>query len=259
MRLLIRHFFERFLDKESLSPQGEPEANLTQTLGFLAVPGAFIVILFQPLTFHGWDLAMIRCFFISFSMIVMGFLVVFEWDALFPDRRDYQILTPLPVGLWTLFLAKALAFALFLGVFLLDVNFFSALMWPGIDNGKDVFGAMGAHLAIVMLSGLFAALSMAAIQGVLITVLPAAAFRRVSVWMQTLLMGVLVMLLFLSPRLAFSLAGLVKGAARGCMRSPDIGSPACTNISVRRYKAPPCCTWAMWHYGPWPPPPDSSC
>ena len=67
MRLLIRHFFERFLDKESLSPQGEPEANLTQTLGFLAVPGAFIIILFQPLTFRGWDLAMIRCFFISFS------------------------------------------------------------------------------------------------------------------------------------------------------------------------------------------------
>jgi hypothetical protein len=210
MRLLIRHFFERFLDKESLSPQGEPEANLTQTLGFLAVPGAFIVILFQPLTFRGWDLAMIRCFFVSFSMIVMGFLVVFEWDALFPDRRDYQILTPLPLGLWTLFLAKAMAFALFLGVFLLDVNFFSALMWPGIDSGKDVFGAMGSHLAIVMLSGLFAALSMAAVQGVLITLLPAAAFRRVSVWMQTVLMGALVMLLFLSPRLAFSLGGLVK-------------------------------------------------
>jgi len=52
MRILIRHFFQPFLDKESFSPQGEPEANLTQALGFLAAPGAFIVLLFQPLGFR---------------------------------------------------------------------------------------------------------------------------------------------------------------------------------------------------------------
>jgi hypothetical protein len=210
MRILIRHFFQRFLDKESLSPQGEPEANLTQALGFLAAPGAFIVLLFQPLDFRGWDLVMIRCFFVSFSMIIIGFIVVFEWDALFPDRRDYQILTPLPVGLWTLFLAKALAFGLFLGLFLVDVNFFSVLMWPGIDGGRNLVGTIGAHLVTVILSGLFAGLMMAALQGVLVAVLPAAAFRRVSVWMQTMLMGILVMLLFLSPRLSFFLSDLAR-------------------------------------------------
>src|SRR5882672_8551624 len=182
MRILIRHFFERFFDKESLSPQGEPEANFTQALGFLAAPGAFIVLLFQPLSVRAWDLVMIRCFFVSFSMTIMGFIVVFEWDALFPDRRDYQILTPLPIGLWTLFLAKAMALGLFVGVFLLDVNFFSAPMWPGIDGGKDLLGAMAAHLAMVMLSGLFAALAMATVQGVLVALLPAEVFRRVSVW-----------------------------------------------------------------------------
>lgn len=210
MRDLIRHFFETFFDKESLSPQGEPEANLTQTLGFLAVPGAFIVLLLQPLSFRDWDLVMIRCFFVSFSMVIMGFIVVFEWDALFPDRRDYQILTPLPVNLLTLFLAKAMAFGLFLGLFLVDVNFFSTLLWAGVDNGKGLLGIMGAHLATVMASGLFAALSMAAVQGVLINVLPATAFRRVSIWMQTTLMGLLVMLLFLAPGLAVLLRGLVK-------------------------------------------------
>jgi len=210
MRILIRHFFERFLDTESLSPQGEPEANFTQALGFLAAPGAFIALLFQLLRFRGWELVMVRCFFISFSMIVIGFLVVFEWDALFPDRRDYQILTPLPVGLGQLFLAKALAFGLFLGVFLLDVNFFSSLLWPGIEGGSSLVGAIGAHLIMVMLSGLFAALSMAAVQGVLITVLPAAAFRWVSVWLQTLIMGALVMFLFLSFWVASLFPSLVK-------------------------------------------------
>lgn len=210
MRDLIRHFFDRFFDKESLSPQGEPEANLTQTMGFLAVPGAFIVLLLQPLSFHDWELVGIRCVFVSFSMAIMGFIVVFEWDALFPDRRDYQILTPLPINLLTLFLTKAIAFGLFLGLFLVDVNFFSTLLWGGIDNGKGMFAIMGAHLATVMASGFFAALSMAAVQGVLVTVLPATAFRRVSVWMQTGLMGILVMLLFLGPMLAVMLRGLVE-------------------------------------------------
>ena len=209
MRILIRHFFGRFFDKEPLSPQGEPEANFTQTLGFLAAPGAFIVLLFQPLRARAWDLVMIRCWFVSFSMIVMGFIVVFEWDALFSDRRDYQILTPLPIGLWTLFLAKAMALGLFLGVFLLDVNFFSALMWPGIDGGNGLLGAMAAHLTTVMLGGVFASLAMATVQGVLVAVLPATAFRRVSVWTQTILMGVPVMLLFVSPMLASNLEELV--------------------------------------------------
>jgi hypothetical protein len=39
---LIRHFFARFFDREALSPQGEPEANVTQLLGSLAAPGAVL-------------------------------------------------------------------------------------------------------------------------------------------------------------------------------------------------------------------------
>ncbi|HWC98464.1 MAG TPA: hypothetical protein VG456_17010, partial [Candidatus Sulfopaludibacter sp.] len=209
-RALVRHFFGRFFDTESLSPQGEPEANIIQTLGFLAAPGGFIVLLFQLLTFRGWSLVLIRCFFVSFSMIIMGFIVVFEWDALFPDRRDYQVLTPLPVSLSTLFLTKALALGMFLGMFLVDVNFFSILLWGGIDGGKDLFGIMAAHVVTVVLSGLFAALAMAAVQGVLVTVLPSEVFRKVSMALQTLLMGGLVMLLFLSPMMAEKFQGLMQ-------------------------------------------------
>lgn len=210
MRDLIRHFFARFFEKEALSPQGDPSANIVQTLGFLAVPGAFVAILLQPLSFRQWDLVGIRCLFISFSMIVMSFLVVFEWEALFPDRRDYQILTPLPISLFRLFLTKGMAFALFLGLFLLDINFFSTFLWAGVDNGKGVLSIMAAHLTIMVLSGLFAALSMAAVQGVLIVALPATAFRRVSVWAQTALMGILVLLLFVSPLLSMALPGLLR-------------------------------------------------
>jgi hypothetical protein len=195
---LVRHFFGRFFDKESLSPQGEPEAGVIQTLGILAAPEAFFVLLFRPLTFTGWNLVAVRYMFVAFSMIVMGFVTVFEWDALFPDRRDYQVLTPQPVGLWKLFLAKA-ALALFLGIFLVDVNFFGVLIWPGIDGGPGLVSLLGSHLLAVASSGLFSALALATLQGVLVTCLRGAWYRRILVFLQTLLMAVLVMLLFLSP------------------------------------------------------------
>ena len=200
---LVRHFFGRFFDTESLSPQGEPEAGVIQTLGVLAVPGAFFVLVFRPLTLTGWSLVAVRYMFVSFSMTVMGFLMVFEWDALFPDRRDYQVLTPQPVHLSTLFLAKAAALAIFLGIFLLDVNFFSVLMWPGVDGGADFLGILWEHVTAVMASGLFAALAAAALHGILITCLRGWLYRRVSVIVQTLLMALLVMNLFLTPMLAF--------------------------------------------------------
>jgi hypothetical protein len=196
---LVRHFFSRFFDTESLSPQGEPEAGVIQTLGILAAPGAFFVLLFRPLTLTGWDLVSVRYMFVSFSMTVMGFLMVYEWDALFPDRRDYQVLIPQPLRLSTLFLAKAAALAIFLSMFLVDVNFFSVLMWPGVDGGTNFFGILWAHVAAVLVSGLFAALAAAALHGVLITVLRGWLYRRVSVAVQTLLMALLVMNLFLTP------------------------------------------------------------
>jgi hypothetical protein len=200
---LVRHFFSRFFDTESLSPQGEPEAGVIQTLGILAAPGAFFVLVFRPLTLTGWSLVAVRYMFVSFSMTVMGLLMVFEWDALFPDRRDYQVLIPQPVRLSVLFLAKVAALGIFLGIFLLDVNFLSVLLWPGVDGGGDYWGILWAHVTAVIVSGLFAALAAAALHGVLITVLRGSLYRRVSIAVQTLLMALLVMNLFITPMLAF--------------------------------------------------------
>ena len=207
--LLARHFFDRFLDREALSPGGEPETNIVQLLGFLAVPSAFFIILCQPMVMVRWQLVAVRNFFVSFSMIVMGFVMVFEWDTLFPDRRDYQILTPLPLPLRTIFVAKVAALAFFLGIFLLDMNFFGVLMWPSLDGRGNLAWIMGAHLVVVAAAGLWAALAAAAVQGVLITVLSGTLYRRVSVVIQTVLMAVLVMLLFVAPWIGPVIRGLV--------------------------------------------------
>lgn len=209
-RELVRHFFGRFFDTESLSPQGDPQAGVVQTLGILAVPSAFFVLLFRPLTLWGWALCSVRYMFVLYSMIVMGFVVVFEWDALFLDARDYQILKPMPIRRISLLAAKAAALAIFLAIFLADINFFGVFFWPGVDGGRNTFAILAAHLAAVLAGGLFSALAIASVHGVIATVFRGQMYRRVSVAIQTVLMATLVMLLFLTPMLAFRTEALVK-------------------------------------------------
>ncbi|HEY1339659.1 MAG TPA: hypothetical protein VGF59_19235 [Bryobacteraceae bacterium] len=209
-RDLVWHFFGRFFDKESLSPEGDPEAGVIQTLGILAAPSGFVAILVMPLAFRSWDLVGFRYVFVGLSMIVMGFVMVIEWDALFPDRRDYQVLMPLPLRLSTLFLAKAAALGIFLAVFLFAVNFFGVLFWPGVDGGTGYLSIIGAHLTAVVAGGLFSALAIAALQGVLVTLFHGGVYRRISVAVQTALMAVLVMLLFLTPMMGLAIGGLAK-------------------------------------------------
>src|SRR5262245_12460003 len=117
-RHLTRHSFDRFFDKDSISPGSEPTANVIQTLSMLAVPGLMLVfwMRFSPY------------FFISYSMTVMGFVMVFKWDSLFPDRRDYLILGSLPVRYRDLFLSKSKALLLFLSMFAVSANFFPTLL-----------------------------------------------------------------------------------------------------------------------------------
>jgi hypothetical protein len=207
--VLVRHFFNALFDNEALSSQADASANLGGLLGLLAVPGAFLIFLLLPLTLNGWGLVTFRYFFTSLSMLVMAFLVVFKWDSLFPDRRDYLILTPLPLSAFTLFTARMSALAMVLALFLADVSFFGVLLWPAIDNTDgSALRVMAAHTIAVTAAGLFGALAAAALQGVMIALLPSRLFRRVSAWVQTVFMAVLVMLLVLTPLLGHRLKPL---------------------------------------------------
>src|SRR3974377_408658 len=222
--ILVRHFFGRFFDTESLSPQADAAANLGPLLAMLAVPSAFLAILLQSVTLVRWDLIYFRYFFLSFSMIAMAFIVVFKWDTLFPDLRDYQILTPLPLRSSTLFLAKMTALALFLGLFLADFNFFGVLLWPGRDRGRGTFSSFAAHAGAMLAGGLFAALAAATIQGVLMTFLSGRVFRRVSASIQTVLMTLLIMALFVTPLLAMQVYQLVRAKSAILYWFPPSGS-----------------------------------
>jgi hypothetical protein len=220
--LLVRHFFGRFFDNEIVSQSGDMRTNVVQAIGLVATPGIFVPFYMIPQRArfshpfaYNWVLLGDYYFFVMFSMVVMGFVMVFEWDALFPDRKDYLILTPLPLGGGSIFAGKTLALVLFLGMFALDANLFCTLLAPLVTGGEGtpapvIWRLIAVHAASVVGAGVFVALSLASVQGVLINLLTGRGFRRVSPWVQMALMGGLIVFLFLTPLACLSIRPLVE-------------------------------------------------
>ena len=77
-----------------------------------------------------WLRAGDRYVFVCYAMVVMGFVMTFKWDSLFPDRRDYLILTPLPITLKEFFVAKVISLGGFLLLFVIAINVFSCVLVP---------------------------------------------------------------------------------------------------------------------------------
>src|SRR6516164_1481597 len=200
LRTLIDHFFDRFFDKDSLSPEADERANVIQMIAILALPGAILslfMIVDHPtirseLT-RMWLRAGDRYVFVCYAMVVMGFVMTFKWDSLFPDRRDYLILTPLPISLKEFFAAKVMSLCGFLVLFVVAINAFSCVLVPYVyvvrnNAWRFFFPAFFAHATAALSASMFTALLFAALQGVLINLMNPAAFRRLSPWIQMIAM-----------------------------------------------------------------------
>jgi hypothetical protein len=221
--ILIRHFFSRFFDKDSISPGAEPHANVIQIVAMLALPGAILSLftiadhpLIRSELMTLWYRAGDRYTFVCYAMVVMGFVMTFKWDSLFPDRRDYLILTPLPISLREFFTAKVLSLGQFLLLFVTAINLFSCIIVPyafGVRNNawRFVPPAFLAHAAAVLGASIFTALLFAAFQGVLINLMSPGAFRRISAWIQMAAMTFLLTVLLLTPGISANLQLLVEG------------------------------------------------
>ena len=176
---------------------------MTKTLALLASPGMLLPF-FRYTTYLALDayppearmatLWFDRCFLFSFAILVMGGVTVLEWDALFPDRRDYVSLIPLPIRARTIFLAKVGALVLFLLGFTAAVSAVSTVVFPIISyrftNSHTLasvglktlagFGGLGWTIAAqgisVLAASAFVFLSLIAMEGLLLNIL---SMRRV--------------------------------------------------------------------------------
>lgn len=208
-RILLNMFQDRFFENDTVSPGSGFQTNIHQVLGFLMTVGFFVAYLTMPvflqLSFKkvhtpavDWALRNFRLFFPAFSFAVIGFTTVFQWDMLFPDRRDFLILSPFPVPLWEVAAAKFGALGIFLGLLIGALNAFPTLASALFCLLKVDAWGFGLRLVVAQVAAtsgaaVFAFLLVAAFQGVLINVTSPRIFRRVSPWIQTFGMSLMVL------------------------------------------------------------------
>jgi hypothetical protein len=214
MRELARHFFSRFFDNDLIAADGDMRSTVVNILAMLAVPGMLLPFLFmskyvalQKEPMYVRDLASLgeKEFFICFSMTVMGLVTVIEWEMLFPDRRDYANLTPLPIRLSVMFGGKMAALLAFLAIFSLAINAFSPVMFAAVVAQKGsllmLAGFARCHIISVLAANAFVFFFCVATQGVLMNLLGYRMFRRVSPYVQFGLVALLILMMLLSGRI----------------------------------------------------------
>ena len=112
---LTRHFLGQLLSTELISSRDHLDRLVVAVLTVL--PGIGFVL--PRVYFHKYgflrtqrpDLYLPavradRLFFLSMSMILIGFATVLLWQQLFPSRRDYVVLRSLPLKISDIFLAR---------------------------------------------------------------------------------------------------------------------------------------------------------
>ena len=202
-------FQDRFFEDDTVSPGSGFETNIYQVVGFLITVGFFVAYLTMPafleLSFvkvHtptvDWALRNFRLFFPALSFAVVGFATVFQWDMLFPDRRDFLIVSLFPVPVREIFAAKFGALGIFLGLLIGALNFFPTISSTLFCLSKADAWGFGLRLVTAQITAtagaaVFAFLLVAAFQGLLINLTTPRIFRRVSPSMQTFGMSLMVL------------------------------------------------------------------
>ncbi len=210
---LLKHFFNSFFENDWITRGQDMGAALAPVFGLVAMPGLLLPVLLFPFYEMLADFPAAQrdpvlwthmCFYVSFSMLIMGLASVVEWDTLLPSVRDYRILTPLPVRLRTLFAAKCLALLLFMLLFAAAVNTASSCMFPLMVqlHGVNPFRFMAAHATALFSGTTFTSCLLVALQGTAMNALSFRWFRRVSPLLQSLALIGLVCMFFLDTRMS---------------------------------------------------------
>jgi len=193
-------------------------------LTLLAMPGGFVslFLLDKYASFLQWLRGMTNVdplavsfpdeyFFIVLSMTVTGAVAVWRWDAIFPDRRDYINLVPLPISTRTIFFANLVAVFFLVGLIAIDVNAASCVLFPMVvaaTQTKFLFFLKFAivHAMGVVLSSVFSFFAVFSLLGLLMAVLPATILKRVSTYVRGLIVIYLVTLLCTSFAVPYNLS-----------------------------------------------------
>jgi hypothetical protein len=218
-KLLVLHLLDRFFNNEIVSADGETLPLIMTIAWAIALPTLIAAIFLFP-AYHGfapkparpsfWGQVADHYGFVMYSWVVMGAITVFEWDLLVPNVLDVFVLSVLPIPNRSLFLARVSAVLIFLGLFLLGTSSLGTFFFPLATEPANVSRAFAAHFLAVIAAGLCASFQVLALQGLLISLLGARLFQKISTLLQSVLVMILSIVLFLFPVLSRSLAALLQ-------------------------------------------------
>src|SRR5580704_4345042 len=220
--ILIRHIFYRFLHNELLTSDDDETKRVMQISCAIAVPGMLVALFLFP-AYHAfppypvprpfWAQAGDHYFYVMYSFVVMGAATVFEWDLLFPDLVDVFVLSIQPIASRHLFFARVLALAIFLGLVLLGTSILGILFLPLVAELPNFLRHLLAHSTAVFASGMFAAATFLALQGILLNIVGENIFRRITPLLQGMSIMFLLTILLLHPTVSRSLEPLLTSGA----------------------------------------------
>jgi len=191
--VLCRAFFTQLFASESVAAETHLRHVIVGVLAFLVTPGMFLVVQLMP----SYRVAVLRAatfgtpeivdrlltamgsVFVMFSMITIGLVTAFIWDALSFDRRDAMVLGPLPIRGAAVVAAKVAALGAFLlgasaGVSLMTAVPF-ALVTADRAGGPGPLGHLMAHLSATIGSAVFVFATIVSLRGLIAFLGPRAA------------------------------------------------------------------------------------
>jgi hypothetical protein len=213
---LLRHCIDRIFFGGEGAADGEVDIGVGTVLTILSAPGMFISLglatkystLAHYITgnrpFDAYAASTPdEYFLIVLAMVVAGSVAIWKWDSLLPDRRDYANLAHLPVPASDLFVANLLALLLLAVILSIDINAASSVLFPLVvcwnTHSLSYIGIFFAsNLLSVFLAAAFGFLGVLSVLGVLMSVLPYRAFRKLSVYVRSALLISFVTLLMTS-------------------------------------------------------------
>ncbi len=248
--VLLKHFFRRFFDNDTLQVDGDTTTTVVRALAIVAAPSLLVAFFLQneyPKR-DMWGRVEDQYFFVLLCFVVIGAVTIFEWEMLFPDRADFLVLTPLPLRTRLLMVSKATALCCFIGLFLVGSSLFGAVVYPAIC--KDAFfRQIAAHVLAVTLAGLFIAMALLGLGAALRCLVSDRLFRVLTPVIQTVMTAYFVLLVIQYARYAHSLHVLLlkPELARWF---PPLWFLAVYNHALYGAAAPPFAAeltpWAFW-------------
>jgi predicted permease len=186
---LVRHFLARLFDSETSAPGEWQKVAVGLVAAMLSLGILALTTYWQSFDkMREAGLSPQRIYqeicadeltFIAAAMGVTALFTALLWQSLFPSLRDCLALAGLPISGRQIFAAKFGALLLAFGVFVLALNLPWAMLFAAVTAGSILanFAATGGGCVFVFFT-------LMGCQGVLLLVLPARAFGRVSLAFQ---------------------------------------------------------------------------